>query len=308
MRMFQLLTCSDIGSCCSDYGLANILNISRKIINIIQLIVPLVLICIMIFELTMLVVNPENQKSLKKIFNKLIAALVIFFIPMLFDITIGILPAEFSLSACWSTAKVMSEVSAATNMRYVALSEREVYKIIRDPSEYEGGVARSNSGVTGEGAERIINIALAELGNNSNGSHHKYEVFGGLSDYDPWCAAFVSWCAGQAGYIDQQIFPKFVGCYDGYNRFPQYGAEGHTAASGYTPKAGDIVFYGWGCAGNPGSHVGIVISADENYIYTVEGNTGCEGEANCGGATGVSRKTRPRDCNIYGYMSPDYPD
>ena len=73
MRMFQLLTCSDIGSCCSDYGLASILDVSRKIINIIQLIVPLVLICMMIFELTMIVVNPDNQKSLKKIFNKLIS-------------------------------------------------------------------------------------------------------------------------------------------------------------------------------------------------------------------------------------------
>ena len=166
-----------------------------------------------------------------------------------------------------------------------------------------------SGGAGGVGAQKMVNTALAELGNNDrDGSHMKYENYSGLSSSDPWCAAFVTWVAGQAGYIDTLI-PRFTACY-----FPEpFSAKGATIHyerdHNYNPVAGDLIFFDWGCDGGK-DHVGIVISSDANNVYTVEGNTSGEGEAasRCAGASGcVSKRTRTRDCSIYGYATPKYP-
>ena len=82
MNLFQILSCSDVGTCCGNYAMVSVLDISRKIINFIQLMAPIVLIGASIFQLVKMVVNPDDKKGFKKIANKLIAAVVIFFIPI----------------------------------------------------------------------------------------------------------------------------------------------------------------------------------------------------------------------------------
>lgn len=318
MNLFQILSCSDVGTCCGNYAMVGVLDIGRKIIGLIQLLAPIVLMSASIFQLVMMVVNPDDKKSIKKITNKLIAAVVIFFIPIVFDISLGILPEDFSFSACWNTAKSMNEVSKASKMRYVALSETPASSIFIDQDEYEKGVEKpasgssgssGTSGVAGVGAQRMVNTALAELGNNDgDGSHMKYENYSGLSSGDPWCAAFVTWVAGQAGYIDTLI-PRFTACYFP-EPFSEKGATIHYESDhNYNPVAGDLIFFDWGCDGSK-DHVGIVVSSDANNVYTVEGNTSGEGEAasRCSGSSGcVSKRTRTRDCSIYGYATPKYP-
>ncbi len=313
MDLFQILSCSDVGTCCGNYAMANFLDLGRRMISLVQLFVPIVLIGACIFQLVKLVINPDEKAGIKKITNKLIAAVVVFFIPIVFDISLGVLPEDFSFSACWNTAKSIREVSKASQMKYIALSSEKAKSIIYDPDEYEKGVKKpagsGSGGAGGVGAQKMVNTALAELGNNDrDGSHMKYENYSGLSSSDPWCAAFVTWVAGQAGYIDTLI-PRFTACY-----FPEpFSAKGATIHyerdHNYNPVAGDLIFFDWGCDGGK-DHVGIVISSDSNNVYTVEGNTSGEGEAasKCAGASGcVSKRTRTRDCSIYGYATPKYP-
>lgn len=313
MNLIDFLSCSsDLGNCCEDYGLAVIIDTSRRIVNFIQLVAPLVLIVMAMVQLIKLVTNPDAKNGLKGLYNKLFAAVIIFFIPMLVDVVVGLLPTEFSLSACWYTASTLREVSKMTGNNYIPLSEKKFVSFLIDPSEFEKGVPKEDSydysGDYGAGAKGIVDVALKEIGNHEgNRSHHKYEAYNGLSDSEPWCAAFVTWCAGQAGYLDKGIFPRFVGCTTGFKLFKSTNADIHYASSGYTPKAGDIVFFSW-TGTNDLDHVGIVLSADNSLVYTVEGNTTCAGDAVklCAGTDGVSKKARKRDRTIYAYVTPHY--
>ena len=59
----QILNCvSELGTCCSDFGLAATLNIVRNILTIIQIVVPLILIVMSTVSLTKMVINPDEKK------------------------------------------------------------------------------------------------------------------------------------------------------------------------------------------------------------------------------------------------------
>ena len=220
------------------------------------------------------------------------------------------LPDSFVVTSCWENAKVMREVSLNTPLKYIKITDRDPYNILPDPDGYEQGeehkAGSGSSGPAGVGAQRLLSVAIPEIGNNEgDNSHAKYETFNHLDLSQPWCAAFVTWCAGQAGFLDSGILPRYVGCSAGASWFKSRG-QYYSEGSGYTPQPGDIVFYG---SGGGYSHTGIVERADADYVYTIEGNTSCEGEAvsKCHGAHGVSRKTRNRHTGyVYGYGKPNY--
>ena len=86
-----------------------------------------------------------------------------------------------------------------------------------------------------------------------------------VSNYDkPWCAAFASWCAYQAGVTD--LVPINAGCGGMYRAILNKGGK-VVAKSEIQP--GDILFYACNTC-NVKSHVGIVST---NPAYTIEGNS-----------------------------------
>ena len=118
--------------------------------------------------------------------------------------------------------------------------------------------------------------------------------------YGAWCAMFVSWCANQAG-IPSSIMYYHASCTTAVREWKNRGL--FYARSGYTPKAGDIIYFG---SGSESTHVGIVRYASGGYVYTIEGNTsGQNGEVNEGG--GCFKKSYSLSYSrILGYASPNY--
>ncbi len=92
-----------------------------------------------------------------------------------------------------------------------------------------------------------------------------------------WCAIFVCWCANKAGGPN---IPHTASVSEMVNYFRSKGLY-KSAASGYIPKAGDIMH-------NYGNHIGIVEWADSSAVHTIEGNT----TNNDGNAIWVARKSR----------------
>lgn len=115
--------------------------------------------------------------------------------------------------------------------------------------------------------DKIVEIALSQKGYKEGPNNDtKYGAWYGLN-HEPWCAMFVSWCANQAG-IPESIIPKFAGCTTGFRIMTQMGI---TTKEHIIPQKGDLIFFDWDRSGDY-DHVGIVTSANETSVYTVEGN------------------------------------
>lgn len=157
----------------------------------------------------------------------------------------------------------------------------------------------STSAASGNGSQQIVEVALREMGTVGGAKYRLW--YTGSADGQPWCATFVSWCADQLGFIESGIFPKFQGCTPGVQWFEERGEFHYTPAhggTGYTPKAGDIIFFDWDGNVSWLDHVGIVQFVEGNQVITVEGNTG--------DAVGQNSYNLDNTC-IIGYAAPSYP-
>ncbi len=141
MSQFQLLDCSStLGTCCNDTSLTLVLNITQRVLHLIQIIVPILLIIASTIGFYQLLKNPEMKNGVKSIVNKYIAALIVFFLPVIMDAVLGVLPGSFSVSACWKQARSSAEITRANQYTYVSYDDgKKASKIFMDPSSYEKG-------------------------------------------------------------------------------------------------------------------------------------------------------------------------
>jgi hypothetical protein len=113
----------------------------------------------------------------------------------------------------------------------------------------------------------LIGVADTQIGNVGGETYWRWYGFNSRVE---WCAVFVSWAAGQCGYIDAEILPLFSACETGIQWFKNHGQWQN---GGYTPAAGDIIFFDWEADGEC-DHVGIVESMTGSRVNTIEGNSG----------------------------------
>ena len=162
---------------------------------------------------------------------------------------------------------------------------------------------------TGNSLEDIIAIAQTQLGYmegtlegtvQGNNDVTKYGEWYGMNG-QPWCAMFVSWCANEAG-ISTNVITKHASCDIGMRWFRERGRffYGNAYGGTYTPKRGDIVYFGKKLNNGDldSTHVGIVYRVDDVRIYVIEGNSNLK----------VQTVSYLRQDNGYilGYGVPDY--
>ena len=137
---------------------------------------------------------------------------------------------------------------------------------------------------------------------------HNAGFFNGNKNGYPWCAVFVTWVIWMlCGKIREkameilcQIGPYGAGCTAAVQYYKQQGRFYTT-----DPRPGDQIFF-WDTAKTSAAHTGLVVEVDDNYVYTIEGNTsGASGVVDNGG--GVCNKRYSRGYHrIYGYGRPKY--
>lgn len=134
---------------------------------------------------------------------------------------------------------------------------------------------------TGDNRTDIIGVAKTQIGYREGSNNDtKYGDWYGLPN-QPWCAMFVSWCARQANVPKNVLQNSAVAGADAsYFNIPYYNGES------YVPKSGDLFFT------KTWSHVGLVLSIDGNYFYTIEGNSN-----DSGSSEGIGVFTLRRKCN-----------
>lgn len=114
------------------------------------------------------------------------------------------------------------------------------------------------------------------------------------SDGQPWCLVFVQWCLFQTG-IEVPPGARSASCRASCAAFKK--AERFTE----WPVTGAIVFYGVGGR----THAGLVTGWDDQFVYTVEGNTNTSGGPEGNGV--YAKKRARRDDYVHGYGLPYYP-
>lgn len=117
------------------------------------------------------------------------------------------------------------------------------------------------------GNQQIVAIAKNQLGNEGG---QKFWSWWGFTERKEWCACFVSWCAEQAGLLQNGVMPKFAYCPDGVDWFKAHGRWKDGKA---VPMTGATIFFDWNGDGIS-DHVGIVERVENGTVYTVEGNSG----------------------------------
>jgi len=152
-----------LGTCCNDPGLMTLLDVLRKLLDIIQIVVPIILILSLVIKLSQMVINPEEKKEMKKVYNMATAAIVIFFIPMLVDLTLGMMPSSFKLSSCWKSSKNIISTSSHT---YINPNQTKTKNILINPTAFEKGEEKkedptSSSSFRGSvTGQEIVNYAM----------------------------------------------------------------------------------------------------------------------------------------------------
>jgi len=165
---------------------------------------------------------------------------------------------------------------------------------------------------TGDKALDTVAAALSQLGYNEgnstaqfngtnktgNKNYTEYNRFigtiGGSYSY-AWCAAFVSWCldVAEAG---EAAGGRFTSCTLWVEKLQALGVY-RTGASGYVPKAGDLIFFRSAGTARASDHVGLVRFVQNGRVFTVEGNA-----SNKVGLHDYALK----DTYIVGYGRPQY--
>jgi hypothetical protein len=134
----------------------------------------------------------------------------------------------------------------------------------------------------------LLNIAAKQVGVTEKTGHNdgvmveQYLAYVRLKKGEPWCAAFISWVFGQAGY-DKPRSGWSPDLLPSARRIPS-PIPGAVLGI-YFPQLKRI------------AHVGLVISSRHDWVESIEGNTNVNGSRE---GDGVYRKLRHKRF-IYGY-------
>jgi hypothetical protein len=148
--------------------------------------------------------------------------------------------------------------------------------------------------------ENFLHIAGAEVGyiEGPADNETKYQ-----KAKQPWCGAFVNWCA-------KQVALKIPDCTytpAGAKAFNEAGTWQPVASA--TPSKGDIVFFDFPADGiDRISHVGIVEAVNpDGTVTTIEGNTASDNKGDQRNGGMVARKIRAYKKNNRGKLKPSLP-
>ena len=104
----------DVMETCKNPGLSSFLALVKNVLLIIQIVVPITLLIAGTIEFTRLSINPEDKKGFRKILNKLIAAFIIFAIPFLINMVMGLVGESTEFTNCWNNASFKSDPGSGT--------------------------------------------------------------------------------------------------------------------------------------------------------------------------------------------------
>lgn len=94
----------DIMEMCNDVTLSAVLPVVKTVMLIIQIVVPAALLISFTVDFVKLTINPDEKDSFRKLLNKVIAAVIVFALPLLVNLVMGAVGEKTDFSSCWNNA------------------------------------------------------------------------------------------------------------------------------------------------------------------------------------------------------------
>ena len=298
-------------STCTDSKYLSSILLTKRFIELVEIIIPSVLIISVAITLFKMVLSPDmknNKRYLKNIYSKTAGALAIFFVPTMVSALVEATGAPgLSSSTCWQNAntstietykeaekqrdageaaKNKSETEKAKQIRKVVVATRES---ARAKNEKESDEAKkkaleaseeaswNGTGTASATAAELIRIAESKLGisGTPNEITYAFGSEGGSYSYQ-WCSEFVWYVSSLSGVYPNKVTKKADSNQIYIQYFKEKGQYQISAGHGgnYVPKMGDYIFFDWSGNPNGGDHIGLVKTVSGNTIYTIEGNSG----------------------------------
>ena len=133
----------DMVSTCGNPALSNLFSIAQKMTTIIQILAPILAIIALGINLTKSVMNPDDKKNFSMYKNWIIALVMVFAIPTLVNVTMGILGEDYDISACWNNAK---NANTSGNSTYKPVNNNKPSGPINTtPDSYDKGSSGNNN-------------------------------------------------------------------------------------------------------------------------------------------------------------------
>lgn len=286
----------ETSACESASFLATLLFI-KNIIKIISYIVPAILILLVSIDITKAVIansDDEIKRTQKLAIKRIIAALIIFFVPIVVEVSFNMLgDAGGTWKVCYDNAsdEVVSGLVEAENAKLIQ-KEKDRQEMIRLIKK-EGLSAkqakkkliekkRKESGSNGGGGQ-VIDIANREYkiwqsagGSQRNKMILKYCKSCGEDSKNPWCAEFVNYSLIESGTAKKLGLSPFCSANEIYYRVKNGKAKAltiHKAGGSYVPKPGDMIIFNWD-GDSVQDHIGLVEYVKKSTVHTIEGNNG----------------------------------
>ena len=167
----------DLNNACSDYAIAGTLSLLHQIFKIVCVIVPIILIVFASINMGKLMINPDDKKGIGNIAKKIMAAIIIFIVPNFLDIVVHFntlsdtTETNFSVLSCLTNSENSSKSIGLAVYNEGAGTEKGtglggMFGDLSGLKNYTSSSGSSSSDVAGDGAQKLINIAKKEIGNN----------------------------------------------------------------------------------------------------------------------------------------------
>lgn len=97
---------------CNEGGVQNAFHLVKSILEVLRIVVPIGLIVMTTIDITKKVIDPNEKDGQKKIMTRILAAVIVFFIPTIISLVFRLIDigkgsgssyseSQSSLSACW---------------------------------------------------------------------------------------------------------------------------------------------------------------------------------------------------------------
>ncbi len=120
---------------CNSSALASTLVIVKRVMLLIQIVVPILLIVFGAIGFFQMAMNPERKNGLKNILNKFLAAAIVFMVPVFVNAVMGMVGESTNFSSCWNNAPEKTSSSSS----YISPDNHKRSPVIPNSGDYENG-------------------------------------------------------------------------------------------------------------------------------------------------------------------------